>query len=127
MKVYYRTKCNLYGSATLAHTYTAYINNNDKPKITKQYISVFLPRVWSIYKFRQRRGIKHDWDELFSHVISHEYLHVAISKAGKIKDSRKLDNIAGRVPENPFDCGAGMPMVDKKTRKALSKEYPGMV
>lgn len=128
MKVYYRVKCNLFGSKALAHTNISYrYGERGKKIIVKKFISVFLPRSWMSYARRQVAGINHAWDEYFSYIMSHEYIHSALYDIGEFDASSKFDNIAGRVPKNPFDARIGMPMADKKTRQALKEDYPGMV
>ena len=105
IRVYYRLKGNMY-KTSLAHHNTTY-NRNTGEKLN-EYISIFLFRDWDFYTHRLIRSKYWDWDEVFSHIVSHEYMHKAIEEVAGRKTNTLFDNIAGTVDKNPFQAGWGM-------------------
>jgi hypothetical protein len=77
----------------------------------REYISIFLPRIWrtiEFYKAKHTEPRFYNWNDLFAHTISHEYIHKAIQDAEGDKATAQFDNIAGRINKCPNQVGIGM-------------------
>lgn len=85
LKIYFRTKCSMKSNVPGKLTYTY---GTISKIIKKQHISIFLPRF---------SKSSHPFDELFSEIISHEYLHYLILNHVSIEATQKFDNLFGRI------------------------------
>jgi hypothetical protein len=59
----------------------------------KHHINVFLPRIWKSYKYYKSQDENYSWDNLFSHAVSHEYMHKALMELEGIEASSWLDKL----------------------------------
>jgi hypothetical protein len=108
-----RVKCKCgYSHSTLAHHVRIFKGRKYDEKnwiLHDEYISVFLPRIINTQKFKKEYADTiYSWDDLFSHIVSHEFIHAVISREISGKASNKFDNIEGHLPKNPFETYAGL-------------------
>ena len=59
----------------------------------KHHINVFLPRLWRSYKYHKSQDDNYSWDNLFSHAVSHEYMHKALVELEGKSASSRLDKL----------------------------------
>ncbi len=100
IRVYYRLKCGKYQIALAWHSST--YNRITKKKV-QEHITLFLPRIWSLHI---NRGL--NWDKLFAHTVSHEYIHKAISDLEPQGTSAQFDNISGVISTESEKIGIGI-------------------
>jgi hypothetical protein len=105
IKVYYRLKCSKY-KPLLAHHCSSY-NTGEK---IKEHITFFLPRIYRamiFWNMKDKNPRHYKWNDLFTHVVSHEYIHKAISDLEGRRTNAQFDNIAGTLGMAK-DLGAGL-------------------
>lgn len=114
MKIYYRIKCK--DGNTPGEYHATY--NNKTNQIAKEHITVYLPR---IYNHLKGDDFTRDFDDLFSHVISHEIIHGILLRHVSKKACSQWDNLIGSgvIPTNPFDIRAGMSLLTREERKII--------
>lgn len=116
MKVYLRLKGARFGS--LGHVVsTGYWCDDGTLLVTKRYMSIFLKRMWEYNKYLiQIRNVDTNWDDLFCHVISHEYMHNAIYKVAGLKVSSKFDIFMhnANIVKNAKYIGLGMNIIKEE-------------
>lgn len=104
VKMIFRLKCNLYGN-TLGHHVARWRNSGE---VISNYITIFLPRVSLVCN-----RTKLPFDDVFSHVMSHEIIHYLIFKYEGVKATGGFDKIRDQnrwFKVDRFVIGAGLPI-----------------
>ena len=113
LPIYFRLKSR--GCGDLAHVHWLWYRHTDKAEL--KYVSYSLPRIYNIFRSIYMHREKYPscdkeyewWNKVFSEVMSHESLHIAIYKAtGQYSATSKLDKIAGHLGRNSSDIGRGL-------------------
>ena len=112
MKVIFRLKCNM-SNHTLGHHIAKWVYLDDdktEAKITTNYITVFLPKLWRQYVCYNEKN--YSFDEIFSEVVSHELLHEVLFRIDGVKACGGLDKLNGQkyLFRDAEKIGAGIPL-----------------
>ncbi|RPI86165.1 MAG: hypothetical protein EHM34_00275 [Nitrosopumilales archaeon] len=104
VKMIFRIKCNLYGN-TLGHHVARWKNSGE---VISNYITIFLPRVSLVCN-----RTKLPFDDVFSHVMSHEIIHYLVFKYEGVAATGGFDKIKDQnrwFKEDRYMIGAGLPI-----------------
>jgi len=116
LKVYYRLRCSMRHNALAQHvSYVATNKDNMQQTIIKQHINLFLPRMWRAYDRQKYNNERYDWDYLFSHTVSHEYIHKCITKIDGPKASAGFDKLKGQYDLFEYNyIRTGLPLKEER-------------
>jgi hypothetical protein len=118
IRTIFRVECNLNGGV-LGHHVAKW--TNDKV-IISNYITLFLPRIWKTYT--RLNSDKITFDDIFSHVMSHEMIHYLLFTHVGVKATGGFDKIKGQRDwfKHLELVGAGLPLDRSATGETLGEK-----